>query len=167
MVLPFFSLFMLYILPPCFVAFIGNRNWLLAQKISNSLASHLAFCALGNTRAIHGSNRNPHCQNRFSPLPYLLSGCKAASFCPSNTQNPSLPHSSDYFLLPPFYVVPFRVDDASKEAWHIKRSRVPAADLQWKICNLYIYLAHAQQCVVIGGSSGAAAAAASCTSLPL
>lgn len=94
-------------------------------------------------------------------------GCKAASFCPSNTQNPSLPHSSDYFLLPPFYVAPFRVDDASKEAWHIKRSRVPAADLQWKISNLYIYLAHAQQCVVIGRSSGAAAAAASCTSLPL
>lgn len=138
----FFLLFRLYFLPLCFVSLFGC--W--PKKISDSLASHLAFCALKNVRAIHGSDRKPHCQNTFSPLPYRFSVCKAASFCPSNMQNPSLPYSNDYSLLPPFYVVPFRMDDASKQVWHIKRSHVPPADLHWKICNLYIYHALKQQC---------------------
>lgn len=117
-----------YIFSSCFMSLFGC--W--PQKISNSLASHLAFCALRNLRAIHGSNCNPHCQNTFSPLPHRLCGCSTTSFCRSNTQNPLIPYFNIYSLLPSFYVFSFRVDDASKEAWHIKRYHVPPADLQWQ-----------------------------------
>lgn len=132
------------------------------KRLATASRLIFAFCAAGTVRAIHGSNANPRCQNTFSLLPYRLGGCEAASFCPGNTQNPSLPYPSDYSLLPPFYVVPFRLDDASKQAWRIKTSRVPAAGPQQKISNLYIYLAHTHSVTL--SSAAAAAAAASCTS---
>lgn len=50
-----------------------------------------------------------------------------------------------FFPLAPFMFVSFKEDDASKDAWHIKKFHMPKADNQWKNNYLYVFLAQQQQ----------------------
>lgn len=145
MIHPFTLTSVLYIRAFCPLSGIETGFWPVRLVTALLL---ILLCTLQNMHAIHGSNLNPHCQNRFSSPAYLFSGCKAAPFCHGNTLNPLLSCFYDYFFPPHFYVVSFREDDASKEPWHIKRSHVPKADFSGKLA-IYIFTSHSIYSTVV------------------
>lgn len=60
-------------------------------------------------------------------------------------KNPVLLYFYDSVSALPFMFVSFKEDEASKEAWHIKKFHMPKADNQWKNNYLYMYLKQQQQ----------------------